>query len=280
MSEQPPVQPPDQPAAGTPPTRPMPAAGQPAPPAGPPAPVAGPPATTVLPAGPPVPPAGPPAAYLSGEAPKPNMWHRATSTRGGRWGLVIAAGALVCLMILGFGVAGVVILRNHDRVTLLGQSQDGYSRGQNGPGNGRGLNNGRGFGNRQGPGANGYGNGAPNQPGMPGAPGMPGGRAQGLGGLANLLGGTVMHGDVTGTLNGSVQALVFQRGEVTAVSGTSITLKSSDGFVGTYGRNAATRSRGAAPVKGGQALVLARSSDKVAITIMVTPNMAGVAPSN
>jgi len=274
MSEKPPVQPPDQPAASTPPTQPMPAAGPPAEPAstvaGPPTPVAGPPATTVLPAGPPGPTAGPPAAYLSGEAPKPNMWHRATSTRGGRWGLVIAAGALVCLMILGIGVAGIAVLRNHDRVDLLGNRQDRQFLSQDGRGNG------------QGPWANGKQErkAQKQQRQQMEVPGMPGGQGQGLGGLGNLLGGTELHGDVTGTLNGSVQTLVFQRGQVTAVSDTSITLKSADGFVGTYGRNATTRSRGAAPVKGGQALVLARSSDKVAITVIVTPDMAGVGPSN
>jgi len=85
---------------------------------------------------------------------------------------------------------------------------------------------------------------------------------------------------VTATANGSAQALVFQRGEVTAVSATSITLKSSDGFVGTYGRIAATNSMMAAPVKGGQAFVLARASDKVAITIMSTPAGSGVGSSN
>jgi hypothetical protein len=85
---------------------------------------------------------------------------------------------------------------------------------------------------------------------------------------------------VTATANGSVQALVFQRGEVTAVSATSITLKSSDGFVGAYGRTAATSSMRAAPVKGGQAFVLARASDKVAVTIMPTPVKAGVGSSN
>ncbi|MHB8275232.1 MAG: hypothetical protein ACYDC9_10795, partial [Dermatophilaceae bacterium] len=125
------------------------------------------------------------------------------------------------------------------------------------------------------------------QPGMPGMPGMQGGRAQRLGGLGNLLGGTALHGDVTASANGSVQVLVFQRGEVTAVSDTSITLKSSDGFVGTYGLTAATRSRGAAAVKGGQAFVLARASDKVAIAsdkvaIRATATRAGVgvAPSS
>ena len=84
------------------------------------------------------------------------------------------------------------------------------------------------------------------------------------------MGSSALHGEFTATVNGSVQALVFQRGEVTAVSATSITLKSSDSFVGTYGRNAASVSRGAAPVKGGQAFVLARASDKVAMTIMAT----------
>ena len=171
--------------------------------------------------------------------PQPNMWHRATSTNGRRWGLAIGAVALACLLFIGVGVAGLVILRNHDRVNLLGNRQDGHSLGQNGPGNGRGLGNGGGPGQR--PGSRNDGQDRRNVPGMPG---MPGGRAQGPGGLGNLLGGTALHGDVTATANGSVQALVFQRGEVTAVSDTSITLKSSDGFVGTYGRTAATSSRG------------------------------------
>jgi hypothetical protein len=89
-----------------------------------------------------------------------------------------------------------------------------------------------------------------------------------------------VHGTVTATVDGSVQTLAFQRGEATALSATSITLKSSDGFVGTYGRTAATKSRGAAPVKGGQVFVLARASDKVAITIVATPANGDVAPSN
>jgi len=98
--------------------------------------------------------------------------------------------------------------------------------------------------------------------------------------LPFLLGGTALHGNVTAMVNGSVQALVFQRGAVSAVSATSVTLKSSDGFIGTYGRSSATNSMMAAPVTGGQALVLARASDKVAITIVSTPANAGVAPSN
>jgi hypothetical protein len=73
---------------------------------------------------------------------------------------------------------------------------------------------------------------------------------------------------VTASANGSVQSLVFQRGEVTAVSDTSISLKSSDGFTGTYGLSSATTANRGDAVKGGQAFVLARASDKVAITVM------------
>ena len=94
------------------------------------------------------------------------------------------------------------------------------------------------------------------------------------------MGGAALHGQVTATLNGSVQQLVFQRGEVTAVSDTSISLKSTDGFVGTYGRNAGSITRGVAPVNGGQAFVLARASDKVAIMVIATPAAAVPSPTS
>ena len=115
---------------------------------------------------------------------------------------------------------------------------------------------------------------------MPGAPGMGGGRELGQGGLGGLLGGGALHGNVSATVNGSVQALVFQRGAVTAVSPSSITLKSSDGFTGTYRLTAATSSRMGTPVKGGQGFVLARAADKVALTTLAVPDGAGVAPGS
>jgi len=180
-------------------------------------------------------------------------------------------------MILGIGITGILVLRHHDRVSFLGERQAGFSRGQD-PRNGPGLNNGKGF--RNGPGQNGDGNGPQFRNDMPGGPGMPGGRAQGLGGLGNLLGGAALHGDVTATVNGVAQSLVFQSGEVTAVSGTSITLKSSDGFLGTYGNNATTKANKVAPVKGGQAVVLARASDKVALRILAMPAAVGSGPVN
>jgi hypothetical protein len=192
-------------------------------------------------------------------APKTNMWSQATSTHGGRWAIGVAVGALGVLLLLAVAAAGFLVLRLHDSANVLGNRAGVFSRPQNGPGFGPGF------------GANG------NQRRVPG---MRGGRVQVPGGLGSLAGGSALHGDVTATVNGSVQALVFQRGEVTAVSATSITLRSSDGFVGTYGRNAATLSRGASVVKGGQAFVLARVSDKVAITTMSTPANVAVAPTS
>jgi hypothetical protein len=163
-------------------------------------------------------------------------------------------------MLLVVGVAGIAALRHQDRISLLGQRQDGYHRGQDGPGDGMGGlgDRGRDWENRD-------------RPRMPGMPGMRDGRAQDAGGLGNILGSAALHGSVTANVNGLVQALVFQRGEVTAVSATSITLKSSDGFAGTYRRTAETISRRAVPVKGGQAFVVARTSDKVALTTTVIP---------
>ncbi|MEP7192807.1 MAG: hypothetical protein ABI903_08065 [Actinomycetota bacterium] len=212
-------------------------------------------------------PSQPPAqAPTANAAPTTNLWRQATSTRGGRWAIALVASAVVFLMLLGVGVAGLLLLRNHDRFDMVGHRQGGFSRGQLGPGSGRddGGNNGR----------------NPLKPGVPQAPGLRGGGAQGLGGLGGVLGGGALHGNMTTTVNGSVQALVFQRGQVTALSSTSITLKSSDGFVGTYGRADSTTSLRGAPVTGGQAFVLARASDKVAITIFSVPVNGGVGPSS
>ena len=252
MSEQPPVQPPssqshqpsNQPPESNPPTQPITAAYG--------APVPGPTAGQ---------PAGPAPVY----PPTTNTWQRATSTSGRRWALALSAAAVALLLVLGIAVTSLLVLRNHDQVNLLGSRQATRSLGQFGPGNGKGQG--------QGPRAKGGKNG-------PNLPGAPGGRLQGLGGLGNLLGGTALHGEVTANAGGSVQALVFQRGQVTALSATSITLKSSDGFAGTYALNTTTRSRGAALANGGQGFVLARASDKVAIATIAMPANVGAAPSS
>lgn len=249
MSEQPPAQPPNQPVTGNPPTQPMPAA-------------------------PGAPPLGATAAPASAYPARANTWQQVTSTPGRRWALAISAGAVALLLILGIAVAGVLVLR-HDRIGLLGNRADGQFLRQDGPGNGNG--NGKNNGNSKG---DERGQGGDDGKDRRDRPGAPGGRAQGLGRLGNLLGATSLHGEVTATVDGAVQALVFQRGEASAVSKTSITLKSTDGFVGTYGRDTATSLKGADLVKGGQVFVLARASDKVAITTVALPATAGLDPSS
>ncbi len=275
MTEQPPVQPPRQPSGlpvgDSPATQPMPGTD---PPAGPlVGPLAG--STAGSPAGSH---GGPPAAVPPSppSPPAPNLWRQATSTHGGRWAIGLAAGALAVLMLLGVVVAGVVVLRGHDRFAMMGQRQDDSSRVQGDQG--ERSRPGDDPGDDQGLGAKGR-NGR-HQPGMPDAPGLRGGRGQGQGGLGALLGGAALHGSVSATVKGSVQSLVFQRGAVTAVSSTSITLRSPDGFVGTYGRTAATTSRMGPPVKGGAAFVLARAADKVALTAMALPAGADSASSS
>ena len=204
-----------------------------------------------------------PAAHSPGSgtppgAPRTSVWRQATSTRGRRLALAASAFALAFLMLLGLGLVGFAALRLHDRVNLMGDRASGFSPGQEGPSDG--------------------GNLGPDGGRGPRMPGMPGGRDFGPGGLGSLMG--ALHGNVTATVNGSVQALTFQRGVVTAVSATSVTLKSSDGFVGTFGRTGETVTRWEVPVKGGQAFVVARTSDKVALTIVSTPAGVDVAPSS
>jgi hypothetical protein len=293
MSEPPPVQPPDQPSNQ--PTQPLsapfgtpygatsggappgpPAGSPPGSPAGTPANPVGPPLDTPFgplagsPVGPPPGTAsGPAAAAASVDATKANAWQRATATTGRRWALAVTAGALALLLFVGAGVASFVVLRNHDRFSLLGnRAPDGRFLRHPGPGNERF------FGGGQGPGGNGA-----NPPGQPNLPGRSRGGGQGLGGLGNIGGGTALHGNLTTTADGSVVGLVFQRGQATSVSAGSITIKSSDGFVGTYGRSAATRSRGTAIVKGGQAFVLARATDKVAIIAIAATARAAAPPA-
>lgn len=257
MSEQPPNQPPNQPtnqpAEGNPPTQPMSAAKP----------------TQPMSAAESAPAPGPPAAATPPDAPKGNLWNQATSTIRRRWAVALGAGVLASLLLFGIVVTGLAVVGPNDRVSLAGDRKDGNSRGQDGYSRGQ-----DGQGNGQGPDAK----DKKDRRNQSGKAGMPAFRDHGPGGLG-FLSGRVLHGEVTASANGSVQTLVFQRGEVTAVSATSITLKSSDGFTGTYGLTAATSSKGAAAVKGGQAFVLARASDKVAIRATATPAEVGAAAS-
>ncbi|HVQ90313.1 MAG TPA: hypothetical protein VMU51_04695 [Mycobacteriales bacterium] len=89
----------------------------------------------------------------------------------------------------------------------------------------------------------GQGGGKADRPNRPDRPRLGGGRAGGLGhGLG--LGGTALHGEFTvKDKDGKIVTRVVQHGQVTAVSSTSITLKSEDGFTGTYAVNGDTKVR-------------------------------------
>jgi hypothetical protein len=71
--------------------------------------------------------------------------------------------------------------------------------------------------------------------GAGGRGGFGGGGAGGIGGLLSAL-----HGDFTVSDNGSVVTERLQTGEITAVSATSITAKSTDGYTQTYVINSST----------------------------------------
>jgi hypothetical protein len=77
------------------------------------------------------------------------------------------------------------------------------------------------------------------------APGRIGRRLRGPGGAFGLdspgmLGGRVLHGEATVRTATGYKTVVFQAGEVTAVTPTSITVKSADGFSATYSVSPAT----------------------------------------
>ncbi len=53
--------------------------------------------------------------------------------------------------------------------------------------------------------------------------------------------GTVLHGQVIATFSRGTQTVLVQRGDVTSVTGSSIALKSSDGFTATYQVTSSTK---------------------------------------
>jgi hypothetical protein len=79
--------------------------------------------------------------------------------------------------------------------------------------------------------------------------------------FAGVLGGRILHGQVVVPKSGGgYQTVDVQRGQVTAVSSTSITVKSADGYSATYGVSSSTtvdaQSSGIGSVKVGDRVVL------------------------
>lgn len=218
------------------------------PPSGPPgAPPSGPPAAP--PSGPP---AGPPYASAGGTAPRPpkgpGLFRQATSTTGGLIALIVA-GCLAVLLVVGLIGAGLLVgsrvLGFHREVGVV----------QGGPPYGRQL--------------------APGQRKrmMGGQPGQGLGTQGNRKGLGSLLGGgaglgQVQHGEFTvQAADGTSTAMTLQRGTVTAASGTSVTVKSADGFTATYAVDSSTRGRTTNLAKGDTVLVVAQKSGAKAVLI-------------
>lgn len=211
------------------------------------------------------PPPGPGAP--PGHGPR-QWWRRATATPGRRLATGLAA-ALAVLGMLGvltlgafavgavaFGRGGHGIERGH------GDSPMGDMRGRMGEGMGRQGGDGQGRSGQAWPKQDGQS--APNRDGWgPGQVGPMGGTGR-MGGL-----GSALHGEVTVDQAGTPKVVLFQSGEVTSVSSTSLAVKSSDGFTATYALSSTTRIMPSQPAAGATVWVLANKDGAAATRVMV-----------
>lgn len=86
---------------------------------------------------------------------------------------------------------------------------------------------------------------SPSQPGQPGHGPGPGKMGHGFGGMLSGGLGGVLHGTgVVKKADGTFQTIAVQRGTVTAVSASSISVKSLDGYTATYVVNSSTKVNG------------------------------------
>ncbi len=210
-------------------------------------------------------------------------WGEATASTGSRIALVTAAALVVLVLVAGAGLVGSFVLHRVQRAVSASASEDhgvwgddgerGGSTpfGNNGRGNGNGRKDGGQGGSDRGPG-NGNGPGRGNGLGQGNGPGQGNGRAQGQG---NGLGGgmlpglgAVLHGEFTTTVTGRPAVMLFQVGEVTAVTeGASLTVRSTDGFKATYTLDTATSTVGGSPVTGDQVRVVAAKQGNTAVLV-------------
>ena len=161
----------------------------------------------------------------------PSLWDQATSTRGGRWAVTVAILA-VCLLV-GTAAVAMAASARQDRTAVTNAAAD---TGKD-PGQGKGQAKGQ----------------AKAQDKDKDKAADPQGKANGNGDLSSIpgrLGGT-LHGEVTRPgADGGVETLLVQSGEVTAASGTEVTVKSTDGFSETYALANTTTVRGPAKAAG------------------------------
>lgn len=103
-----------------------------------------------------------------------------------------------------------------------------------------------------------------------GPAGAPGGSPMGQpgGGAASIL-REALHGDFTVSADGGYAVERFQTGEVSALSATSITVRSEDGYTQTYTIDSSTRNAGN-PSTGSSVTVLAKVSGDTATATSIT----------
>lgn len=196
-----------------------------------------------------------------------SVWARATATTGRRVATAVALAVGVFALVFG-ATAGAMAVAGHgdrfgvraERVLPPGpQDRQGWQGPRDGDDDGSGAD-GRGLGpmgpGGMGPGGMGRGMGRGN------GQERGGWLEQGLG--AGVL-GRALHGDVV--VGPTPTAYVFQRGEVTRSSASSLTLRSTDGFTGTYALGADTRTLGQVPAVGAQALVVAKKDGAAAVLV-------------
>lgn len=202
--------------------------------------------------------AGPGAGGPGGPPPKhPGLWRQATSTTGGTIA-VIVAGCLAALMVLGvMGAVGLVALRAAGHEDRAGQIERVRDRSDLPPGQQKKLDRlpqGPQVPRGQGPGQRG---------------GMGNGQGDGLGPLMRgAMGlGNVQHGEFTVQDNDKATVMTLQRGEVTKVSDTSVTVKSEDDFTATYVLGDDTRGRAANLEVGDSVVVVAEKAGAKAVLV-------------
>jgi hypothetical protein len=107
------------------------------------------------------------------------------------------------------------------------------------------------------------------------------------GGWRHALGRRVLHGEVTVQTREGVKTLVMARGQVTALSGDAITIRSSDGVETSFGIDGATRfgfrnqPAPSAELKVGEDALVAgeKSGDRATARRVVSGELTGAAPA-
>ncbi|GAB2539140.1 hypothetical protein [Brachybacterium huguangmaarense] len=167
----------------------------------------------------------------------------------------LALGGAGCALLVVGGAAGLGVgaaamgLAHHDEHGAGGESSE-HGRG---PGSDGSDESGRDDA-QAGPGANGSPRGGGPQGARPGAQSGGAPAAPGAGGPGSLPGGA-LHAESTTVENGTTVTVVRQSGEVTAVTDTSITVRSTDGYEQAYAIDASTQRPATAPAVGDQVVV-------------------------